>query len=62
LDAGEDERSEVRIEYYGSDGSVLGAYEASVEAAGSVMTLLKSGTEPLQEATQYRVVRLEKIS
>lgn len=62
LDAGEEERSEVRIEYYGPDGSVLGAYEASVEPAGSVMTLLKSGTEPLQEATQYRVVRLDKTS
>jgi hypothetical protein len=61
LDAGESERSELRIEYYGPDGSVLGAYEATVGAAGSVMTLLKSGAEPLQEATQYRVARLEKL-
>lgn len=58
----EDEQTEVRIEYYGPDGVALGAYDASVETAGSVMTLLKSGTEPLQEATQYRVVRLEKTS
>lgn len=54
--------AEIRIEYAGPDGAALGAYEATVETAGSVMTLMKSGSEPLQEATQYRVARLEKAN
>ena len=43
------------------DGAAAGAYEALVEACGSVMTLASSGTDPLEEATQYRVTRLEKV-
>lgn len=54
--------AEVRIEYSSPDGAVSGAYEATVEADGSVMTLDKSGTGPLQEAGQYRVSRLEEVS
>lgn len=60
LEADED-RAEVRIEYRGPEGA-SGAYEATVEADGSVPTLLNSGTGPLQEARQYVVSRLEKIS
>ncbi len=52
--------AEVRIEYRTPDG-LFGAYEALVEASGSVMTLASSGTDPLEEVTQYRVSRLEKI-
>ena len=57
----EGERAEVRIEYTSREGSVSGAYEATVERARSVMTLANSGTDPLTEAKQYRVSRLEKI-
>lgn len=51
----------VRIEYASPDGSVSGIYEAGIEANGSVMTLPKSGPEPLQEVEQYRVSRLVKV-
>jgi hypothetical protein len=58
----EDEiRASLRIAYEDPDG-VAGAYEATVEASGSVMTLASSGTDPLEEVTQYRVTRLEKVS
>jgi hypothetical protein len=57
----DEDHAEVRIEYQSPYGCVSGAYEATVEAAGSVMTLSNSGTEPLQEARQYRVSRLEKV-
>lgn len=61
LDVAEDEsRAEVRIEYADPDGGPSGLYEALVEADGSVMTLDNSGTDPLEEAVQYRVTRLEK--
>ncbi len=56
----DEERAEVRIEYQGPDGA-SGAYEASVQAHDSVMTLLNSGTEPLQQTHQYTVSRLEKV-
>lgn len=59
VNGGED-RAEVRIEYETPDGET-GAYEATVEADGSVMTLGSSGTDPLQEVEQYRVSRLEKV-
>jgi len=51
----------VRLEYRSPDGGLSGAYEAGIEAAGSVMTLGKSGDGPLQEVPQYRVGRLEKL-
>ena len=57
----ENERAEVRIEYAAPDGDISGAYEATVERSGSVMTLANSGTDPLIEAKQYRVGRLEKV-
>jgi hypothetical protein len=60
VDENED-RAEVRVEYRSPDGSTSGAYEATVEVSGSLMTLPSSGTGPLQEAKQYRVSRLEKI-
>lgn len=59
LQSGED-GARVRIEYASPDGSASGAYEAEIEANGSVMTLPKSGPNPLQEVPQYRVARLEK--
>jgi hypothetical protein len=61
LEADETEdRAEVRIEYATPSGNT-GAYEATVEANGTVMTLSNSGSEPLQEVKQYRVSRLERV-
>jgi hypothetical protein len=61
LEADETEdRAEVRIEYATPSGNT-GAYEATVEANGTVMTLSDSGPDPLQEAKQYRVSRLERV-
>ena len=61
LEADETEdRAEVRIEYATPSGNT-GAYEATVEANGTVMTLSNSGSDPLQEAKQYRVSRLERV-
>jgi hypothetical protein len=57
----EDEcRAKVRIEYRDPDGTVAGSYTATLEEDDSVMTLLNSGSEPLQETRQYRVAHLEK--
>ena len=53
-------RTEVRIAYRSADGAVSGAYEATVEVAGTVMTMESSGDPELVEVDQYRVVRLEK--
>jgi hypothetical protein len=58
----EESRAEVRIEYTAQDGSVSGAYEATVEGSGSVMTLASSGRGALEEAMQYHVSRLEKAT
>jgi hypothetical protein len=55
-----DGRTEVRIAYRSPDGVVSGAYEATVEVAGSVMTMESSGDAELAEVDQYCVVRLEK--
>lgn len=52
----------VRLDYRSPDGSVSGAYEAEIVPDGSVMTLPKSGPDPLQEVPQYRVARLEEVS
>ncbi len=60
--AEEGDRAEVRIEYASPDGGTSGVYEATVERSGSVMTLANSGADPLNEAKQYRVSRLEKVS
>lgn len=49
---------EVRIEYEDVKTGDSGAYHAVVEASGSVMTLGSSGTDPLEEVTQYRVSRI----
>ena len=63
LRTGEDEAwAEVRITYGSVDGHVAGAYEALVEAHGTVMTLASSGTDPLEAAVQYRVARLERVA
>lgn len=53
------DHAEVRIEYATPDGKA-GAYEATVEANGTVMTLCNTGPDPLQEVKQYRVSRLER--
>ncbi len=53
------DHARVRVEYRTPDG-VSGAYEATVETRGSVMTLASSGPDPLEEVRQYRVARLEK--
>ena len=63
LRAGEDGAwAEVRITHESPDGRSTGAYEALVEAHGTVMTLASSGTDPLEEAVQYRVSRLERVA
>lgn len=54
------DRAEVRIDYQTPDGA-SGAYEATVEAADRVMTLLSSGSGPLQETRRYVVSRLENV-
>ncbi len=56
-----DGRTEVRIDYRSPDGAISGAYEATVEVAGAVMTMESSGDAELAEVDQYRVVRLEKV-
>jgi hypothetical protein len=55
-----EDRADVRIEYATPDGDT-GAYEATVETSGTVMTLFDSGSCPLQEVKQYRVSRLERV-
>jgi hypothetical protein len=61
LEADETEdHAEVRIQYATPSGTT-GAYEATVEANGTVMTLFNSGPDPLQEVKQYRVSRLERV-
>ena len=61
LEADENEdRAEVRIEYT-TPGGNAGAYEATVEANDTISTLYNSGSDPLQEAKQYRVTRLERV-
>jgi len=55
-----DGQTEVRIAYRSPDGVVSGAYKATVEVAGTVMTMESSGDPELAEVDQYRVVRLEK--
>ena len=57
----ENERARVRVEYAAPDGGASGVYEATVERSGSAMTLANSGPDPLTEAKQYRVGRLEKV-
>ncbi len=50
----------MRIDYRSPHGAISGAYEATVEVAGTVMTMESSGDAELAEVDQYRVVRLEK--
>jgi hypothetical protein len=57
----EETAATVRIDFTAATGEP-GAYEADIRAAGSVLTLASSGAGPLDEVTQYRVERLEKIS
>lgn len=54
-----EEGARVRIEYASPENGVQGAYEATVEVAGSVMTLGSCGPDPLQEVRQYRVTSLK---
>ena len=56
-----DDRAEVRVAYESRDGAVSGAYEATVEVAGTVKTLESSGDGELTEVQQYRDSRLEKV-
>jgi hypothetical protein len=55
-----EDRVDVRIEY-ATPGGDTGAYEATVETSGTVLTLFDSGSLPLQEVKQYRVSRLERV-
>ena len=56
-----EEGARVRIEYASPNNNVQGAYEATVETIGSVMTLGSCGTDPLQEVPQYRIAELENF-
>jgi hypothetical protein len=58
---GDDTLAEVRIEYEDPKTWNGGAYHASIEASGSVMTLGSSGDDPLEEVIQYRVGSLERV-
>ncbi|NEQ33344.1 MAG: sucrase ferredoxin, partial [Leptolyngbya sp. SIO4C5] len=53
--------AEVRLEFAAPDGRETGAYEARVEACGTVMTAHNSG-EATVPVKQYRVSRLAQIS
>ncbi|WP_236738712.1 sucrase ferredoxin [Chroogloeocystis siderophila] len=53
---------EVRIDFTSVDGSVSGAYEARIEAKGTVKTMWTSGKDqPLWEVKQYCVNRLNRV-
>lgn len=52
--------ADIRLEFASPDGRTTGAYEARVEAYGSVMTAYNSG-EGLVSVKQYRVKRLEQV-
>jgi len=59
LSVGEDDTSaEIRIDFEDAKTGESGSYHATVEACGSVMTLGSSGSDPLEEVTQYRVGRM----
>ena len=53
--------ADVRLEFASADGRIKGAYEARVEAYGSVMTAWNSGEEP-EAVKQYRVSRLVRVA
>src|SRR5918994_3547102 len=55
-----EDRADVRI-VYATPGGDTGAYEATVETSGTVMTLFDSGSCPLQEVKQFHVSRLERV-
>ncbi|MGH3088816.1 MAG: sucrase ferredoxin [Rubrobacteraceae bacterium] len=62
LSVNEDETlAEVRMDFEDPKAREGGSYHASIEASDSVMTLGSSGTDPLEEVTQYRVSRLERV-
>lgn len=56
----DDTFAEVRIDFEDAKTGEDGSYHATVEAFGSVMTLGSSGSDPLEEVTQYRISRLER--
>jgi hypothetical protein len=55
-------RTKMRIEFGMPEEAIFGAYEATVEVYGSVMTLPSSGAGPLQAEALYRVSNLTKFS
>ncbi|MEH2448280.1 MAG: hypothetical protein V7K18_21645 [Nostoc sp.] len=63
MDEADEEWAEVCINFSAENGSIKGAYEARVEASGSVMTAWDSGNQiPLEEVKQYRVSHLVKVA
>ncbi len=55
----DDTFAEVRIDFEDTETGESGSCHATVEARGSVMTLGSSGSDPLEEVTQYRVSQME---
>lgn len=55
-------RAEVRIEFAAPDGSVSGAYEATVESAGAVPYTVCLPTSKPGQAEQYRLVRFAEAA
>ncbi len=54
--------AEVRIDFAAADASTTGAYEASIEICGEVMSAFNSAKEmELEAVKQYRVSRLVKV-
>ncbi|MEM1242717.1 MAG: sucrase ferredoxin [Cyanobacteria bacterium P01_H01_bin.26] len=52
--------AKVRLEFVAPDGTT-GAYEATVEASGSIMTVINSGADPTP-TKQYRISRLVQVA
>lgn len=54
--------AEVRIDFTSVDGTISGAYEARIEAKGTVKTMWTSGKDqPLWEVKQYCLNRLNRV-
>ncbi|OLP17041.1 sucrase ferredoxin [Leptolyngbya sp. 'hensonii'] len=53
--------AELRLEFAAPDGTVTGAYEARVEACGTVETVWNSGEDPIA-VKQYRVSRCDRVA
>lgn len=53
--------AKVRIDFQQADGPGAGAYEATLELKGQLMTMHASGAKELRRVNEYRVSRLERV-